>query len=221
MRMPSAGRPGKRLRLEFLQQIVRYANQSRASLLPIGEACGKPWTDDFERFKVKNQNGMRLEIEADGVDRFGKNEASPWSCLWSLLRFVVVSAKWLDTHGQARKFDFVHVHNIPNFLIFFGWPAKRGGAWLVLDIHDIVPELFASKFGAAPQSLLVRSLKSIENILVHVSDHIFLAHHIWRERYTARAAPARKCSVFMNHVDRQIFQPQVRAVGPRGWQRGG
>ncbi len=149
-------------------------------------------------------------------DRFGKNEASSWSYLWPILRFVIVSAKWLHTHGQARKFDLVHVHNIPDFLIFSGLPAKRRGARLILDIHDIVPELFASKFGALPQSLLVRSLRWVEKVSAGVSDHVILANHIWLERYTARSAPAQKCSVFMNHVDRQIFQPQARATRPGG-----
>lgn len=147
-------------------------------------------------------------------DRFGKNEASPWSYLWPLLRFVIVSAMWLHRHGRSRKFDLVHVHNIPDFLIFSAWPAKRRGARLILDIHDIVPEFFASKFGASPQSLLVRSLRWVEKISAGVSDHIILANHLWLERYTARSAPAQKCSVFINHVDRQMFQPEERATRP-------
>ena len=149
-------------------------------------------------------------------DRFGKNEDSPWSYLWPLLRFVIVSAKWLYTHGRVRKFDLVHVHNIPDFLIFSGWPAKRRGARLILDIHDIIPEFFASKFGAPPQSLLVRSLRWVEKVSAGVSDHVILANHLWLERYTARSAPAQKCSVFINHVDRQIFQPQARATRSGG-----
>src|SRR5580692_5466252 len=45
---------------------------------------------------------------------------------------------------------------------------------------------------------------------------VILANHIWLERYTACSAPAQKCSVFMNHVDRQIFQPQARATRSGG-----
>jgi glycosyltransferase involved in cell wall biosynthesis len=149
-------------------------------------------------------------------DRFSKDEASPWSYLWPLCRFVLVSAKWLFIHGQSRKFDLVHVHNIPDFLIFSAWFAKRRGARLILDIHDIVPEFFASKFGARPQSLLVRSLRWVEKISAGVSDHVILANHLWLGRYTARSAPAQKCSVMMNHVDQQIFQFQARATQARG-----
>ena len=145
-------------------------------------------------------------------DRFGKNEASPWSYLWPLLRFVIVSAKWLLTDGRSRKFDLVHVHNIPDFLIFSAWPAKWHGARLILDIHDIVPEFFASKFGGPPHSLLVRLLRCVEKLSASISDHVILANHLWLERYKARSAAARQCSVFINHVDQQIFHPQAHTT---------
>jgi glycosyltransferase involved in cell wall biosynthesis len=149
-------------------------------------------------------------------DRFGKNEASPWSYLWPILRFLGGSANWLYTHGRERKFDLVHVHNIPDFLIFSAWAAKFRGARLILDIHDIVPEFFASKFGASPQSLLVRLLKWMEKISAGLADHVILANHLWLERYTARSAPRHKCTVLINHVDHRIFRPRPRSVRSGG-----
>src|SRR5262245_6132052 len=144
-------------------------------------------------------------------DRFGKDEGSPWSYLWPILRFFVVSAKWLTINGRQQKFDLVHVHNIPDFLIFSASFAKLRGARLILDIHDIVPEFFISKFGAPPQSLLVRVLRWIEKVSAAMSDHVILANHLWLERYAARSARAQKCSVFINHVDRGIFRPGMRS----------
>jgi|SRR5215831_6841603 len=149
-------------------------------------------------------------------DRFGKDEGSPWSYLWPILRFFVVSAMWLATNGLYQKFDLVHIHNIPDFLIFSAWFAKMRGARLILDIHDIVPEFFVSKFGAPPQSLLVCVLRLIEKFSAAMSDHIILSNHLWLERYSARSAPAQKCSVFINHVDRQIFQPEMGSLRSGG-----
>jgi glycosyltransferase involved in cell wall biosynthesis len=150
-------------------------------------------------------------------DRFGKEERSPWSYLWPILRFCIVSSKWLVTNDWHQEFDLVHIHNIPDFLIFSAWFAKLRGARLILDIHDIVPEFFVSKFGARPQSPLVRSLRWVEKVSAAMSDHVILANHLWLERYSARSAPAQKCSVFINHVDQQIFQPGIptRSGGPR------
>ena len=146
-------------------------------------------------------------------DRFGKNESSAWSYLWPLLRFVMVSSRWLAANRRPRGFDLIHVHNIPDFLVFAAWREKRRGAKVVLDIHDIVPEFFASKFNAAPGSLLVRSLRWVEKASASLADHVILSNHLWLERYTARSAPAEKCAVFINHVDERIFQPQAKVKG--------
>ena len=89
-------------------------------------------------------------------DRFGKDEASPWSYLWPLLRFV-------DCFGEVAVCPWPVAQNstlcmsatFRTFCIFSACPAKRRGARLILDIHDIVPEFFASKFGPPPQSLLI------------------------------------------------------------------
>lgn len=141
-------------------------------------------------------------------DRFGKNEDSRWSYLWPLLRFVLAASRWIFANAQPRSFDLVHVHNIPDFLIFSAWPAKLKGARLLLDIHDIVPEFFASKFGVDQRSLVIRALRGVEKASAAMADHVVLANHLWLETYTARSAPRDKCSVFINYVDETIFRPQ-------------
>src|SRR5204862_1399232 len=112
-------------------------------------------------------------------------------------------------HARQR-YDIVHVHNIPDFLVFAAWFPKLTGARVILDIHDIVPELFASKFKAANGSMLVRGLKFVEKLSALFANHIILANHLWVEKYTSRSAPAKKCSVFINNVDAHIFQPRPR-----------
>ncbi len=143
-------------------------------------------------------------------DRFGKRESSAWSFLWPLARFTCVSSWWLARHGWRRPFDVIHVHNIPDFLVFATVWAKWRGSKVILDIHDIVPEFFASKFGAGETSLLVKSLRWMERASAAVADRVILANHLWLEKYTSRSAPASKCSAFINHVDEQIFRAVPR-----------
>jgi glycosyltransferase involved in cell wall biosynthesis len=141
-------------------------------------------------------------------DRLSKGEASRWSYLWPLLRFSIVSFNWLATLNADRKYDLVHVHNIPDFLIFSAWPARLRGSRLLLDIHDIVPEFFASKFNADETSRLVRALKLMERASASFADHVILANDLWLTTYTARSAAASKCSVFINYVDESVFVPR-------------
>lgn len=143
-------------------------------------------------------------------DRFSKNEGSSWSYLWPLLRFLFVSSKWLVVHDRPRRFDLIHVHNVPDFLVFATWFCKLRGARVILDIHDIVPEFFASKFGASERSGLIRALCLMERTSAAMADHVILSNHLWLDKYIARSAANKKCSVFINHVDDTIFRPQPR-----------
>jgi len=146
-------------------------------------------------------------------DRFGKQEQSKSSFLWPLLRFLWVSSWWLTRRHWRQPYDLVHVHNIPDFLVFAAWFPKLRGTPIILDIHDIVPEFFASKFGASERSALVRALRLVEKLSAAFADHVVLANHLWLEKYVARSCRPEKCSVCLNHVDTQLFQPRTRAAG--------
>lgn len=142
-------------------------------------------------------------------DRFGKRETSSWSFLWPLLRFTLVSSNWLIRRSRPG-FDVVHVHNIPDFLVFAAWFPKLMGARVILDIHDIVPEFFASKFRKAAGSLTVKALRLMERASAAMADRVILANHLWLSKYTARSASAAKCVVVINHVDEQVFRALPR-----------
>src|SRR5204862_300249 len=128
-------------------------------------------------------------------DRFDKGEKSTAAFLWPLLRFLFASSRLLNRMNRSRRFDLIHVHNIPDFLVFAAWYPKLRGAKVILDIHDIMPELYRSKFAKTETSILVRSLKLMEKASAAVANHVILPNHLWFEKYTARSARAKKCSV--------------------------
>jgi glycosyltransferase involved in cell wall biosynthesis len=143
-------------------------------------------------------------------DRFSSNQQSKSSYLWPLLRFLVTSSWWIARRHWRQRYDLVHIHNIPDFLVFAAWYPKLTGTKVILDVHDILPELFASKFDATERSGLVRVLKIVEKLSAAFADHVILANHLWLGKYTARSARKDKCSVFLNYVDFRIFQPRPR-----------
>lgn len=147
--------------------------------------------------------------------RAGKTERRSLDYLWPLLRFLAVSSFWLMKRHRQKAYDLIHVHNIPDFMVFAAWYPKFKGAQVLLDIHDIVPEFYGSKFGIPEHSLTVRTLKTVERSSAKFADHIILANHLWLEKYISRSAPAGKCSVFINNVDSDIFRlvPRSRADG--------
>ncbi len=143
------------------------------------------------------------------------NERHPWTYALRLLRFLWNSSVFLTRRHKRTRYDLIHIHNVPDFLVFAAWYPKWTGAKLILDIHDIVPELYLNKFGAKPHALTVRLLRGIEKAAAAFVDHVIVSNHLWAETLIARSVPRQKCSVFLNYVDRAIFyrRPRTRCDG--------
>ena len=104
-----------------------------------------------------------------------------------------------------RKYDLVHVHNVPDFLVFSAWAPKLSGAKIILDVHDILPEFFANKFRKPADGIYVKLLKAVEWLSARFADHVIISNHLWFDRITARSVSPKKCSVFINYVDLDLF----------------
>jgi glycosyltransferase involved in cell wall biosynthesis len=142
--------------------------------------------------------------------RYGKTEKSRLSHLLPVVRFLVTSSFWLLREHRRRPYDLLHIHNVPDFLVFAAWYPKLTGARVILDIHDIVPEFYASKFGAHQHSAAIYLLKVIERVSARFADHVIISNHLWRDTYVSRNHLNGKCSVFINNVDSRIFCPRPR-----------
>ncbi len=170
-----------------------------------------------EVFALRRNSKMPREETISGVrvfriqDRFGKTEKSKLSFLWPLLRFMLVASWHLTRRQHQRRYDLAHMHNIPDFIVFAAWYPKLCGARVILDIHDIVPELFTSKFGTPKGTALISALKLIERVSAAFADHVIIANDLWLEKYTARSASKEKCSVFVNNVDSRVFHSMPRS----------
>jgi glycosyltransferase involved in cell wall biosynthesis/peptidoglycan/xylan/chitin deacetylase (PgdA/CDA1 family) len=138
------------------------------------------------------------------------NERSKWTYALRLLRFLFASSVFLTRRQGDVRYDLVHIHNVPDFLVFAAWYPKWMGAKLILDIHDIVPELFAAKFDSKRDRFYIKLLKAIERASAAFVDHVIISNHLWSARLIARSVPEEKCSVLVNHVDPAIFFPHPR-----------
>jgi glycosyltransferase involved in cell wall biosynthesis len=84
---------------------------------------------------------------------------------------------------------------------------KLFGARLILDIHDMMPEFFASLKQKSINSLIVRLVIIQEQLSCRFADQIITVTDVWRERLISRGVPAEKVSVVMNVADERIFYP--------------
>ena len=143
-------------------------------------------------------------------DRFKKAERSLAAYAWPLVRFLAASSWWVTRRHARKPYDFLHVHNIPDFLVFAAWYPKLTGARIILDVHDIVPEFFASKFGKGSRGVTATLLRWMERVSARLADHVIVANDLWLDRYTARTGTAGRCTAFINNVDTRVFMPGRR-----------
>lgn len=122
-----------------------------------------------------------------------------------ILRFLVGSTLFLRRKHCKDPYDIIHVHNVPDFLVFSAIFPKRTKTPVILDIHDLLPEFYASKFKVRHGSIPFRLLTFVERCSARFASHIIIANHLWRDRLVSRSTTFEKCSVVRNRPDLDIF----------------
>jgi len=162
-------------------------------------------------FALRKEGKPEFEMIA-GVQVFrlhtrGFQEKRRASFLKGVCSFFVKAWWQLTKRHLRRRYDFLHVNSIPDFLVFVALVPKLMGAKVVLDVHDILPELYASKFGVGRKSLGFKIMLFLERVSAAFADHVITANHLWQERLLSRSVAPGKCTTLMNYPDRSIFRP--------------
>jgi glycosyltransferase involved in cell wall biosynthesis len=81
--------------------------------------------------------------------------------------------------AESRGFDVVHACNPPDFLLLAARPLKRRGARFVFDHHDLVPELYLSRFGGR-RDLLYFLTRVLERLTFALADVVVSTNESYR-----------------------------------------
>jgi glycosyltransferase involved in cell wall biosynthesis len=110
------------------------------------------------------------------------------------------------------KLDVVHVHNLPDFLVFAGAVPRLAGRKVILDVHDSVPETFATKFSSAP--MIQTALRLEERFSSFIAHKVICVNHPQRDVLVGRGIPHDKTFVCMNVPDPKIFKSETNDNRP-------
>jgi glycosyltransferase involved in cell wall biosynthesis len=122
-----------------------------------------------------------------------------------LLSFTLFSL-YLSVLQLRRRYHLVHVHNMPDVLVFTAWLPKLMGAKIMLDFHDPMPELYISKYKKKRTALLIRALTLLERWSASFAHVLITANNTFAKIFIARNLPAAKLHVVHNLADESIFQ---------------
>ncbi len=118
-----------------------------------------------------------------------------------LLASVVVAARHL-----RRPYDLVQVHSMPDILVLAGLIPRLLGARVVLDLHEVMPEFFATKFGRPISHPAVKLVVAAERLSIKLADHALTCTEQMRDAFVSRGAPAEKITVILNSADENVFR---------------
>jgi glycosyltransferase involved in cell wall biosynthesis len=134
--------------------------------------------------------------------------------LLEYLAFFCLACWWLTTWHFRRRYNAVQVHNPPDFLVFATLVPRLMGAKVILDLHDLMPEFYASRFKCAMDSWPVRLVHWQERLASRFASHVITVTDPWRQTLIQRGLPPDKCSVVMNVADSKIFRRDRVNVHP-------
>jgi len=158
----------------------------------------------------KEKAGKKGSLNGVNIYRIQKrnfDEKSRFSYFFRILSFFVKGFITLTVNHLKYRYKIIHIHNVPDFLVFMGLIPKLFGARIILDIHDILPEFYCQKFNQRSDSFLARSLLFIEKLSVHFADHVIVANDLWRKKIIDRSKiPSAKCTAMLNYPNLEYFK---------------
>jgi glycosyltransferase involved in cell wall biosynthesis len=155
--------------------------------------------------KVETINGVKVYRIQTRV----RDEHHPMSYLTKIVTFFCRSMWFLAKRQMKARYDLIHVHSVPDFEVFATIIPWLMGTRIILDIHDIVPEFYASKFGINERSIIFRLLRLVETLSCSYADHVIISNHLWYKKLTARSVRSEKCTAIINYPDLKIFSPNI------------
>ncbi len=136
------------------------------------------------------------------------------SQLAEYVAFTLWAAAELMRLHLGRRFDVVQVHNVPDFLVLAALPAKLTGTPIILDLHDLMPEFFASRFNGRMDSLAVRLVTLQERLSRSLADLVITVTELWRRTLIDRGAEADTTEVIMNVPDEDLYARRPPRMEP-------
>jgi|MDSW01.1.fsa_nt_gb glycosyltransferase involved in cell wall biosynthesis len=136
--------------------------------------------------------------------------------LKSYIQFWFKALLQVTRNHIRERYDVIYFHTMPDFIVFAGALAKLSGAKIILDVHDMMPELYQSKFGIDDQHPLVRVLKLQEKLSCRFADHVVCVHEPHRALLASRGCVRKGISVLLNLPDPAVFDGEDEHSGDEG-----
>ncbi len=137
--------------------------------------------------------------------------SSPVRYLVQQMLFLFLAGWKLLIHSLRGRYDVIHVHNMPDILSLAALPFKIAGTKVILDVHDTMPEAYATKFDYSLDSLPVKILIGEELLSAACSDKVITTNRMHKEVLEGHGIPEKKIDLIYNVGNRKLFRRRLQS----------
>jgi len=148
-------------------------------------------------------------VELDVEKYRGKNK---FRYLLSYLHFLVLALVRCTYLFFRSRIQVIHVHNMPDVLVFAALVPRIFGCKVILDVHDTIPETYAGKFESR-SGFLVKLFRFEEWLSCLFAHQVIAVNHVQRDVIISRGVPAKKVSTV---ITMPSFSRHPQALIARG-----
>ncbi len=105
-----------------------------------------------------------------------------------------------------EKYNLVHVHNMPDYLVFAAFFFKLKKVPVILDMHDVSVELFKDKWGDKKFYQFKFLIKFVEKVSCAFADHVITVTKECLDILLKHGINVEKTSLIMNSADENLFR---------------
>lgn len=156
------------------------------------------------RETVKGVNIYRVPL--------ARRRATPARYIFEYAFFFCATALVLLGRLFTRRYDLIHVNNMPDLLVFATLLPRLFGSRVILDVHDPMPELFMSKYGIGSDSRFIRLLAWQERISLRYCHRVLTVSEVMKDRLE-RIKGCPPVTSLLNVPDEKLLQR------PEKWNR--
>lgn len=183
-----------------------YATDSRTSrqseaLIQRGDKVDVVCLKEAEKWMMRNDDGVNFFLIS--IKKYRGDSHVVY--LIKYFSFFIQTFFLLTFLYFKKRYDIVQVHTLPDFLVFAALVPKLFGAKIILDVHELMPELYASKFGLSERHPLIKFITWVERRSIHFADTAIAVHLPHRDILFRHGNPLKKFNISLNLPDPQIF----------------
>jgi len=166
-------------------------------------------------------DGERREEVVNGVRVFRlpamQTRSGKIRYLWEYGWFVLLAFLRLSRLHLFEAYQVVHIHNMPDVLVFCALLPRLGGAKIILDLHDPMPEVYMAKYSVSASHSAIRLLRLLEKWSVSFAHIVLTPNSGFRDLFLSRGCPAQKMHIVMNSPQEKIFHGETEELRRKGW----